>query len=425
MKNKETNEKVILISYGELWLKGKNKVDFENQALRNLKKTLLNAFSFGDKSSDNSKQTLLFSVEKIDGKILISGFREKDLNKIISVASSVFGFSNLTVAVKTKTEKNAILKCLEECFEEIFDNENIERNSNLNKNQQITFKVETKRADKTFPVQSNDFNILAGDLILNLAEKKKYNLKVDIRKPEIVINIDIRTKENTFVSLSKIDAAGGLPVGCSGRGLSLLSGGIDSPVSSYLIAKRGMQINYLHFESYPYTSEAAKQKVIDLAKKLKQRTMGNVIYFVSLKEVQEEIRKKANPNYMIILMRRIMIRVANELCKSQNYDAIITGENLGQVASQTVQNMQVVDSLSEHIILRPLVAFDKTETIKIAKKIETFETSILPYEDCCTIFMPESPTIKANISKVEIEEAKLDVEKLVQNCISSVRYEQI
>jgi thiamine biosynthesis protein ThiI len=249
---------------------------------------------------------------------------------------------------------------------------------------------------------------------------------VDLHDPELNLCVDIRENNKTFVFYENIKGAGGMPVGTSGSGLLLLSGGIDSPVAGYMMAKRGMPISALHFHSYPYTSESAKQKVIDLAKLIKKYTGPFKLYVCSFTEIQENIHKNCNSEFMITLMRRIMYRIAERLSLKVGVQSIITGENLGQVASQTVESMTVTNEVVKELpIFRPLIAFDKEDISDIAKKIGTYETSILPYEDCCTVFLPKHPLIKHKKDKCEIEESKLDLENLIENALNSIEVIEI
>ena len=280
-----------------------------------------------------------------------------------------------------------------------------------------TFKVDTNRADKKFETNSMELNCLIGEIILN----NNPLAKVDVHKPEQTIYIDIRENNKTYIYYKNIMALGGMPVGSSADGLALLSGGIDSPVACYKIAKRGMRLSCLHFASYPYTSEQAKQKVVELAKIIKPYTQIRNLYVVSFTEIQEHIHKYCKEEYMITIMRRFMIRIAERLANKIGAKAIITGENLGQVASQTVESITSSNSVAEVLpIFRPLISMDKNEIIDIAKQIGTFDTSILPYEDCCTVFLPKFPLIKPNLAKVMEEESKLDVENLIANAMNNI-----
>ncbi len=257
---------------------------------------------------------------------------------------------------------------------------------------------------------------MLGEIILN----ENPLSKVDLYNPEIEYCVDIRLNGKAYIFSDNIKCQGGLPLGSAGKGLLLLSGGIDSPVAGYLISKRGLTIDALHFHSYPYTSEQAKDKVITLAKTL-TNYVGNInIHIISFTKVQEAIHMNCASEYMITIMRRIMMRIAERICEKYKLGAIITGESLGQVASQTMQSMTVTGQVVKQLpIFRPCIAMDKEEIIKIAKDIETFETSILPYEDCCTVFLPKNPVIRPDRIKVEREENKINIEKLIEDCIAN------
>jgi thiamine biosynthesis protein ThiI len=273
------------------------------------------------------------------------------------------------------------------------------------------------RADKTFPISSIEYSKYLGGVVL----KNNNHLSVDLHNPQINLCVDIRENHTAFVYYENIMCRGGMPVGTGGKGMLLLSGGIDSPVAGYMMSKRGMSLSAIHFHSYPYTSESAKQKVIDLANIIKKYSGNFKLYIVSFTEIQEAIHKNCDGDFMITIMRRIMYRIAERVAKSCGAQCVITGENLGQVASQTVESMTVTNAVVQDLpIFRPLISFDKEDITSIAKDIGTFETSILPYEDCCTVFLPKHPVIKPKIDKCLVEESKLDLESLINNALNSV-----
>ena len=285
-----------------------------------------------------------------------------------------------------------------------------------------TFKVVTNRADKTFELDSMKLSACIGGEIL----KSNSNLKVDVKNPDYTLNIDIRENNETYMYEKTILGVGGMPVGTSGNGLLLLSGGIDSPVAGYMLAKRGVKVSAVHFHSYPYTSNFAREKVEELAKLLTPYTGDMTIYMVSMTELQEQIHAKCDDAYMITLLRRGMFTIAEKLCKKHDKKMIITGENLGQVASQTIESMTVVSNVVKSTpIIRPLVAFDKCEIVDIAKKIGTYETSIKPFEDCCTVFLPDNPVVKPVLFKVLKEQDKLDFDAILERAIESVEVVEI
>jgi len=376
-------EKVILCRYGEIHLKGANRGYFEHALLNNIKQVLKEYKS---------------SIKRVAGRYEVSEFEDEQTEEIVQKLKKVFGLHSLSVASKFKT-----------CEQEIL---NICSTIKLSEK---TFKVEVRRADKRFPIKSMEMAGLCGEQIL----KNNKNIKVDVHNPEVVVKIDIREDGNTYLSFLDVLCAGGMPVGTAGKGLLLLSGGIDSPVAGYFLAKRGMTVHGIHFHSYPYTSLQAKDKVIRLAKIMNDYCLNMKLHILSFTKVQEEINKNCNRDYMIILMRRIMMRVAEKLSEKIGANAIITGESLAQVASQTIESITATNSVVKMPVFRPLIGFDKLDTIKIAKDINTYDTSIEPYEDCCTIFLPKNPVTRPQIEKVLEEEAKLDIETLVKECLES------
>ncbi|MBR6737550.1 MAG: tRNA 4-thiouridine(8) synthase ThiI [Clostridia bacterium] len=376
--------KVIIIRWGELHLKGKNRGIFEKMLEDNIK---------------NSLSGLDFTFKKISGRYLIENFNEYDVDDFISRLKKVGGVYSVSVALAVKSQVE-LITCA--CLETIKDKEG-------------TFKVETNRADKKFEMPSVDFSRQLGGKIL----KAYPHLKVDVHSPDFTVHVDIRESGYTLVYTDVIMMMGGMPSGSSGKGLLLISGGIDSPVAGYLMAKRGMKLEALHFHSYPYTSESAKEKVVDLAKMVGAYTGGIKLHVITLTEIQEEIHKNCPEEYMITLMRRFMMKIAEIIAKNNGLQALITGESLGQVASQTIESITSSGSVVTLPVLRPLIAFDKIDIIKIAEQIETYETSILPYEDCCTVFLPKHPLIKPNLKRVMQEESNLNVELLIENALSS------
>lgn len=378
-------KKIIIIRYCEIHLKGKNRGFFEKIFVNNIERALKN---FDCK------------LIKTSGRYLIDNFDEDDLDSILTALKKVFGIHSLSVGLKTESNLDAIFDaCLKVC----------PKNG--------TFKVETHRADKTFELNSIEVNREIGARLLN----KFSGLVVDVHTPENTVNIDIRENKSTYVFSEFILGAGGMPTGTAGRGLLLISGGIDSPVAGYMMAKRGMKLSVLHFHSYPYTNLQAKEKVVDLAKILSGYASGINMYVVSVTHIQEAIHKNCRADMMVTLLRRFMMRIAEIMCKKSSAQAIITGESLGQVASQTVEGMTSSNAVVKNYpVLRPLVGFDKLEIIERAKKIGTYDTSILPYEDCCTVFLPEHPVIKPKLDEVEAEEAKLDIKALMDEALYSI-----
>lgn len=386
----EKYDNVVIIRYSEIFLKGKNFKYFEKQLYDNIVEKL---------------QGIECEVIKSNKRFFVENFDAKYSKKIMGKLSQIFGICSISLAVKIPTD----LKAINEYVSTI-------------KIREKSFRVTVNRADKTFPISSLDYSKNLGAIVL----KNNCDICVDLHTPEKTVFVDIRESGFTFVYTDVQKTLGGMPLGTGGKGLTLLSGGIDSPVASYMMARRGMSINAIHFHSYPYTSENAKQKVIKLANIIKDYTGNFKLYIVSFTEIQEAIHKNCDGDFMITLMRRIMYRIAERLAKKIGSQCIITGENLGQVASQTVESMTVTNAVVEDLpIFRPLISFDKEDITSIAEKIGTFETSILPYEDCCTVFLPKHPVIKPKIEKCLKEESKLDIEKLIENALNNVEIVEI
>ena len=375
-------KKVLLLKFGELFLKGKNKKDFENLLVGNIRKKLAD-FSF----------KLAFPM----GRIVISDYDEFEEDLIVKRLTTVFGLIGVSKATELKADKD-----------EIFNFVSTIKISG-------TFRVNAKRADKKFPLSSMELERELGAVIL---ENNK-EAEVDLHNPKYHVNVEVRFNDLAYVYYETIKCAGGLPLGSAGKALLLLSGGIDSPVAGYLMAKRGLKIEAVHFHSYPYTSEQAKEKVITLAKELCEYCDEIKLHIVSFTKIQEQIHMNCDPEYMITIMRRIMMRIAEKICNQNDLGAIITGESLGQVASQTMQSINVTNSVVSLPVFRPVIAFDKEDIVEVAEKIGTFETSILPYEDCCTVFLPKYPVIKPTIKKAEYQEKSLNIESLVDEALKT------
>lgn len=379
-------EKNILIRYNEIHLKGKNRGFFEELLYKNIKNAL---FEFNAE------------LKKVAGRYILSGYEEKDERKILNRLCQVAGVYSVSPAyvVDTNYEKLSALV------------------TGLLKDENGTFKINTNRADKTFMQSSMQISSeIGGDCL----ESNK-NLSVDLHNPEHVINIDVRENGKTFVYNKTMMGVGGMPVGSSGKGLVLLSGGIDSPVSCYLMNKRGVKLAAVHFHSYPYTSNLAREKVEKLAKILTRYNGDFTIYMVNVAKIQEAIRDNCHSSFLITLLRRFMYRISEKIAKDHHIPMIVTGENLGQVASQTIESMTVIENVIDStVVLRPLITFDKIEIIDIARKIDTYETSIEPFEDCCTVFLPKDPVTKPKLENVLKEESKLDVEKLMSDALATI-----
>ena len=375
-------KKVLLLKFGELFLKGKNKKDFENLLMENIKAKL---------------SSFKYKISYTLGRIVISDYELDDEWAIVEELKTVFGLIGVSKAVEVDTSEENIFAYA----------------SSISLSG--TFRVNAKRADKKFPLSSMELERKLGEVILTHNE----NLKVDLHNPEHIVYVEIRFNNKTYIYYETIKCAGGLPLGSAGKALLLLSGGIDSPVAGYLMAKRGLKLEAVHFHSYPYTSEQAKEKVIELGRKLTKYCDEIKLHIVSFTKVQEQIHMNCDSEYMITIMRRIMMRVAEKICKENDLGAIITGESLGQVASQTMPSINVTNSVVSLPVFRPLIAFDKEDIIEIAKEIDTYDTSILPYEDCCTVFLPKYPVIKPTIRRAEYNEKFLNIDALVDEAINT------
>ena len=378
-------EKVIIIRYAEIHLKGKNRGWFEKVFAINIEKNL---------------KGIRHELRRLSGRYLVENFNEEDTDTVVNRLMKVFGIHSISIAQKVSSDMQNIYEAaLSVCPET------------------GTFKVETHRADKTFSLNSMQISAEIGGKLL---ETNK-NLKVDIHNPQFVINIDLRENGTALVFGKFFKGAGGMPVGTAGKGMLLLSGGIDSPVAGYMIAKRGMSLECIHFHSYPYTNMMAKEKVIELAKILSPYTCGIKLNIVSVTHIQEEIHKNCNADYMVTLLRRFMMRLSERIAIKNGAQCIITGESLAQVASQTIEGMTSSNSVIGKLpVLRPLCGFDKDEIIERSRAIGTYTTSIEPYEDCCTVFLPEHPVTRPKLAEIEAEESKLNVALLIDEALSNI-----
>ena len=383
-------QEIVLIKNGELVLKGLNRSSFEDVLIKNMRKALkpLGEFTF-----TKSQSTIM--VEPVD--------KETDLDDAVDKLKKVFGIAALSRAAIAEKSMDSIRETTLEYLEEELE-------------EASTFKVEAKRSDKKFPMKSPEIcRELGGDIL------SKFNhLKVDVHNPDIVVTVEIRDNY-AFIRGNNIKGAGGMPVGTSGRAATLISGGIDSPVASYMMAKRGIELVAVHFASPPYTTELAEQKVMDLLKKVAAYSGHITTYVVPFTEIQEQIRDKCPEVYFTIIMRRYMMRIAEKLAKLQNCSALITGESVGQVASQTIYALGCTDAVTTIPVFRPCIGMDKDEIVRISRKIDTFETSIQPYEDCCTVFTPKHPKTRPKLNEIEEAEAVLNSDELIQLAVDNVR----
>lgn len=362
-------EHVILVRYGEIALKGLNRNFFIDLLAKNIRNTL--------RSVESAK------VKKIQGRIIVF-LDEVDLELAMSRVQKVFGIVSISDAVIIPSD----MKVIEEnAIKRIRETEGLK-----------TFKITAKRGDKTFPMKSPEISAHLGDVILNAVE----GIKVDIHNPEL--NLWVEVREETYMYHEFIPCNGGLPVGCSGKGALLLSGGIDSPVAGYMMAKRGVEVIGVYFHSFPFTSDRAKQKVVDLAKIMSQYCGKIKLFVVPFTEVQTTIVELCPERQTTIIMRRYMMRIAETIAQNEGAKCLITGESLGQVASQTMEGLGATNAVAELPVFRPLIGFDKSEIVKIAQTIGTFDTSILPYEDCCTIFVPKHPETRPKVAEMKRSE---------------------
>ena len=380
---------IILVKLGEIILKGLNRRSFEQKLMANMRRKIA---PYGN-----------FSVYCLQSTVYVEAKDEEaDVGAAFEALKKVFGIITLTKAAACEKDKDAITALAKEYLKEDLE-------------KAASFKVESKRSDKSFPLTSIELSQYVGG---ELSEAFP-DIKVEMHDPELTVFIEVRDKA-AYVHSSPVKGAGGMPVGSNGKAVSLLSGGIDSPVSTYMIAKRGVKVIPVHFFSFPYTSEAAKEKVIELAHILEDYCGKLTVEIVPFTRIQEEIREKCPEEYFTLIMRRFMMRIAERIANNYGAKAIVTGENLGQVASQTMEAMASTQSVISMPVLQPLIGMDKEEIIALARKLGTFDTSVLPYEDCCTVFTPRHPRTHPNIEDVEKAESALDVEALVEEALAGI-----
>ena len=382
-------KEVILCKYGEIVLKGANRSYFEGLLTKELKRR---AKKFGS-----------FKITHMQSTVYIEPLDEfSDFEGMYEAVGHVFGISAYNRAAVCEKDINDIMAVAREYIPAYFDGKR-------------TFKVEAKRSDKRFPLKSPEIAAEIGGVLLEACPR----MRVDVREPDITVKVEVR-EEYAYVHAAQQKGAGGMPVGSNGRGLLLLSGGIDSPVAAYMMAKRGVIIEALHFESYPYTSERAREKVLELARIVAQYAGKIHVHVISLTHIQEELVRACEEDYFTLLLRRFMMTLADRCAEQYGAQALITGESVGQVASQTMQALAVTDICANRPVFRPCIGLDKEEIIEIARKIGTFETSTLPYEDCCTVFTPRHPRTKPELEKVLREEAKVDFAALCEEAYNSM-----
>lgn len=384
-------DKVIVIRYGEIFLKGKNRGFFEKLLINNIEKKV-------------KKYDCKFSRSR--GRYEISEYKLSQESDIVRDLQTVFGIKSVSIAQKVKSDIDIMTDVI------------------LSKMPKTgSFRINTHRADKTFPFTSPQISAIVGEKVL----ESNSSLTVDLHNPDIEVQIDVREGGHTYVFTDIVECAGGMPVGSAGKGLLLLSGGIDSPVSGYMMAKRGLSLDAIHFFSYPYTSLQAKEKVIELAKIISEFCGSINLVIVPFTKIQETIHEKCSPDFMITIVRRFMMRIAERVAIFRDCGCLVNGESLGQVASQTLQSITVTNDVIKKLpVFRPVIGMDKQEIIDISRKIGTYDTSVLPYEDCCTVFMPDSPVTKPTIQRAEIEEAKIgDIEALIEDALDNLEIVKI
>lgn len=378
-------EKLILIKYGELTTKKGNRNLFIKILTKNIEEMLQN-----------------YDVNIIKNRVrMFIEVKDQKFDEVVKQLQKVFGLHSIVICEKVNTKdieelKKIAFKMLEQ---ETFD----------------TFKVVTDRADKTYPIKSMEVSRQVGGYLLKYLQNKK----VDIHHPQLTLHIEIRT-DGTYFYTKEVEGIGGYPVGIQGKGMLMLSGGIDSPVAGYLALKRGVQIECIYFDSPPHTSIEAKNKVLTLASILNEYSGHMKVHVIPFTKLQEAIFKNCDPTYMITIMRRMMYRITERLAKKRNCKIIVNGESIGQVASQTLTSMNVINEVTNMPVIRPVACMDKLEIIRMSEKIGTYETSILPFEDCCTIFVPKHPVIHPDLKKAREMETTFDYESLIQECLKNV-----
>lgn len=382
--------RAFLVKYAEIGIKGKNRYVFEDALVRWIQDRL-------------ERCQGEFMVEKEQGRVYVEATTDFDQDEVLEALTHVFGIAHIcpVVLVEDKTFSHVCEELVAHMKEELGE-------------KPFTFKVFAKRSDKSYTMESPEICMEAGSYILDHMK----NASVDVHRPEVKVFIEIRGR--AYVYVTSVKGPGGMPVGTSDRSMLLLSGGIDSPVAGYMMAKRGVRIEAVYFHAPPYTSERAKQKVVDLAREISEYTGPIKLHVVNFTDIQLYIYDQCPHDELTIIMRRYMMRIAQQIAKERHCLSLITGESVGQVASQTMQSLAATDAVCEMPVFRPVIAFDKNEIIEIAEKIGTFETSIQPFEDCCTIFVAKHPVTKPNIAKMEASEKKLQekIDEMVRTAIA-------
>ncbi len=382
-------KEIILAKYGEIALKGENKNTFEDMLLRNIKRRLKKVGRF----DYSRKQATIYIEPSEDGA---------DIDEAVRRLKNVFGIGAIQKCAVFPKDFSAVVQNLGEYLADALEGAK-------------TFKIEAKRSDKTFPMKSPEIQQQLGDAVLDAFP----HLGVDVHNPEVTVRLEIRDN-GAYLSAERIIGAGGMPVGSSGKALLMLSGGIDSPVAGYMMAKRGLVVDCIHYVSPPYTSERARLKVEKLCEEMTEFCGDIIFYCVPFTEIQEALRDNCPEQYFTVLMRRLMVKIANKICERDGYGAIITGESLAQVASQTLPALYCTNAAAEFPVFRPVIGMDKIEITEISRKIGTYETSIMPYEDCCTVFSPKHPRTKPKFDEVIDAESSFDFDKMIDEAVAKI-----
>lgn len=379
-------KEIVMVKYGEIALKGENKGTFEDMLQKNIKRRL--------------KRLGKFEYYRRQSTIYITPLEDVDMDLVVEKLKFVFGIGAIQRCAVFPKDFEAVAAGAEDYLREALEDAK-------------TFKVEAKRSDKTFPMNSPMIQQELGGVILD----KFPHLGVDVHNPEVTVRLEIRDN-GAYLSAKRIIGAGGMPVGSSGKALLMLSGGIDSPVAGYMMAKRGLVVDCIHYVSPPYTSERARMKVEKLCEEMTDYCGDIMFYCVPFTELQEALRDNCPEEYFTVLMRRLMVKIANKICDRDGYGAIITGESVAQVASQTLQALYCTNAAAEYPVFRPVIGMDKIEITEISRKIGTYETSILPYEDCCTVFSPKHPRTRPKMEDIIAAEQSFDFDKMVDEAIA-------
>lgn len=379
-------KRMVLVRYGEIILKGCNRPMFEDALIRNIKTAIAD-----DGAVKITKAQATIYIEPLDD--------DSQTDSICEKLKKVFGIVSIVVAYRTEKSVDAAAEEIKTCFAKELS-------------EAKTFKVEAKRADKKFPLKSPEICAEVGEKVLDAFP----NLTVNVKEPDITLHVEMREGYG-YVHIGRQKGAGGMPSGTNGKALLLLSGGIDSPVAGYMIGKRGVSLEAIHFFSYPYTSDRARDKVMKLARIIGGYMGGIKVHIVPFTEIQLQIRDKCPEEHLTLVMRRFMMQIAQRIAEKRRCTALVTGESIGQVASQTMSALAVTDDAVTMPVFRPLIGMDKEEIVEISRKIDTFETSILPYEDCCTVFTPKHPSTKPRLNKVVASQNLLDCERLINEAV--------